>query len=290
MSIIKDILDRPARLTFAEAAAIRSDLLAITRTSTDPLGSKAVGAAKRLAKSVDSAMERGARNLGGEALQRWRQANKFWKEEGKTFNNKFIKALANKEPDELVNALLNQNIPRPWRRVRDIVTNFGKNLEAWREIQGSLLEKLVKKSFAESKTGADVLVASAVRKKLNNFGEDTLKEIFPDKGTLTAFRLALSNVRIASSTTEASLGKVVIQLTQAGAITSLVMLDISGFAVAVAIGPVIAGKLFANPKFVRWLVTYRMAPDLFVKKRAAAAVAKMAVAAGGTIIREKKGK
>ena len=285
-SIIKDVLGASDSMTFAQAQAIRSDLLALTRTATDPLGSKAVGSAKLLARAVDRAMTKGAGRLSGDALAKWRAANAFWKEEGKLFNNKFIKALASKEPDELVVSLMSKKTPGAWRRVREIVTNGGKSPEAWRAVQGSFLGNIVKRSFKETKTGAKQLSASSVSRSLDQFGDDTLKEIFPDKAALQSFRLALRNVRIASSETEASIGKVAIQLGQAGAVTGLLIGNFTGAAVALTGGPVILGRLFTNPKFVRWLVTLRVAPDTFAKKRAIVAITKMAVSAGMTVKRK----
>lgn len=93
------LLDRMAKLpdtvNFGDAQELRSQLLSLGRDLSAKGGeSKALMNVQKAASLVDSQMETAAKNMGGDILDQWRGANKFWKFGKDYFNNDFIQKVA----------------------------------------------------------------------------------------------------------------------------------------------------------------------------------------------------
>lgn len=94
-TLLDKVAALPETMTFGDAQLLRSNLLEELRgLSQKPGEGKAARVAGELAGLADKQMETAAKNLSGEALKAWRDANKFYKFGKTNFDNQFIAKLA----------------------------------------------------------------------------------------------------------------------------------------------------------------------------------------------------
>ena len=135
---LNNLLTKGDFVPFEDAQLIRSDLLGIGRNAQDVITGKAQAYGKRLAPSVDAAMETAATNVGPAALTAWRDANNLWKSGKETFNSQVVKAVANKDPELVYQSLVKNGRPASVRRVRELVSK-----EQWQDIQGQFIRDMI---------------------------------------------------------------------------------------------------------------------------------------------------
>ena len=292
-------------LTFAQAQALRSDLLSIGRSALDLSPKKALQMARTTAKAVGEEMRTAARGLGRQALVRWENANKFWTEGLDEFNSKLITGMLRSDPEMVYGLAVKNQSPSTIRRLRNIVvksdpkfdparsmiTQAAENVQ-WQQVQGRFLLDIFQQA-TDANTGK--MSGAKLRRLLEDFGSvgdqgggatGTLVELFPvgnvalggvgNPGSL--MRLARSLEVIQSESIDRT-GSVFIQLTQAGAVGGLLVSLTGGGTsaltagtAAILLGPPILAKMFTNPKVVRALTIGLKAPRGSLQGARAAAV------------------
>jgi len=260
-SLFKTILEKPDSITFRDAQTLRSDLLSVTRTSTDPLSNRMVGQAKNLAKTADTAMIQGIDNadfldptIALQGKEAFRKANKFYRDGKTKFNNTFMKALINNTPDVVLDKLLKAGKTTRLREVRTEVLKTPGGKATWNKVQGAFMEKLI------GPVDRDVILDGAkVLRKYNSFGAQTIKEIFPNGGGIR-FKRFLETLRTTQEKNPTGIGGIFIQLKQAGASAEVLggaILFASTADPSTAIilgGPAALGAAFASKPISNWLV------------------------------------
>lgn len=238
-TILDNILNKRARVSFEDAQMIRSDLLAVTRQIDELVPGRAEGAAKRLASIMDRSMEDAARNLSGDALGAWRAANKFWKQGKETFNNKFVKNLMKQlenEPAIVINKIFQNGRPAQIRRIKGMV-----NEKTWNTLKSGYLEKLL----LDSTSVDGQILGKSFLGKLKKAGDPVLNETF------TGSELAkIRNIGTIANTIQKPIGGgggMLIQLTQAAAIVGL-FFGQTEKAAPFLLGPYAIAKLMTHPK------------------------------------------
>lgn len=247
-AVLDSLMSRNApALSFGDAQVLRSDLLAITRSSTDLIPARAQKIAGELAATLDRQMETAAAGLSDDALGAWRMANRFYKSGQETFNNKLIKSLANKDPEAVYSAAVKNGKPGTIRRVREIV-----GADDWTQVQGQFLSDLMGKSTDTSGNFA----ADGALKTLKSFGDDSFKELFPkaeDRQNVTTLLRALNVVQDSPKSGDL---RVMMRWTQGGALASLVT-GVGSVApstiAAVVLTPAVLASVLTNRTAATWL-------------------------------------
>lgn len=109
-------------IPFREMQKLRSDMLTMTDSVTDPFSAKAKGAAKLVTKVADDSMVASAAVLKNpEAVEFWRIANQFWKDGSDAFGEQVMHTLAKAKPDELFTTIMQGNHPQQVARFRKLV-------------------------------------------------------------------------------------------------------------------------------------------------------------------------
>lgn len=251
--VLDDILGRNApTLSFADAQVLRSDLLAVGRTSTEQIPGRAQATAKQLAAQLDSSMADAATKLGPDAIAAWRTANQFWKTGKETFNNRLIKSIAAKDPEAVFQAAIRNGMPGTIRRMRQIVGN-----DNWTAIQGQFLAD----ALAKATDTAGELSGSGLLRQIKLFeGTDgaALREMFPDAAHIHNLKMLANSLRIAQRQ-QSGTGSVFIQMAQAGALVGSPWLHL-GVEGTILLGPAVLGKLLTNNTMARWLSVGMTAP------------------------------
>ena len=276
LRIARNILDKDDFVSFEVGDILRSDLLAVGRQTTDLLPGKASGAAQKLAGILDGQIDDAGKILQREdAVQAWRIRNQAVREGKVTFNSRFMRALLNKNPDEIFQAVIKPGRPTRIRQIREIILGDVKaakpaklgevtikaklpaDAELWRSIQGQWIDDVLRNSADDlGRVSAD----SALR-QMKRFGDDALKELFPGGAHETFRRYLRALAIVQKKPTQEGTGRIFIQLTQAGAALNLLMGGpLSGMSAAVLLGPPVLARLFTMPKIAKLLTIGLKAP------------------------------
>ena len=249
--VLEEIVALPDMITFERASIIRSQLLQVGRSGTDLIGNQAQAFAKTLTPSMTAAMTKAAKGVGPEALAAWKIAGKHWKGGVKQYNSQLIKSIAAREPEVVFQIAVKNGRPGTIRRVRTIVNDE----KIWRQVQGQYLDDI----FNASATGKEFKVSAiGLQRRLNRMGDDALKELFPGDGAET-FKRAVQELALAQGGTTVNIGRMWIQMGQAGALGRMLFWELDAASSAILVAPPTLAYLFTRPGFVKWMTIARKA-------------------------------
>jgi len=248
-TLLKKVLELDDLVTFKEAQAIRSGLGDELSTMT-VTKDKAMGLAKKFFGLTNEAMETGAKELSGDALETWKYADKFYKAGKERFSNKFIRRLteiSKERPEFVVNSIFRDKAVTQIRRVKKVVDN-----KTWITLKHSYLEGLMDLS----KSAEGELVGKSLLGRLRKMGEPSLKQIFKPEELSRIRNIGIMGDLIQKST--GGSGKMLIQLTQAPAIVGLGGMffgqpAITAGATGFIITPYALARMIIHPTWSKWL-------------------------------------
>lgn len=250
------IADLPDNLDFGAAQELRSRLISrVDEFSVINKKAPAIGKAKRMISLIDSQMEEALEKSSPEALEAWRTANRFYKTGQEKFNNTFLRRLIKLADDTGTGA---ENIapaifrPGQVSKVRKAKRALGEGSEEWGKMKGFFAQHLLSKSTNPEGVVMGQRLLNNMTGKPNSFGEQVLNEVFtaPQLREIKHFATVLAATQARQGE---GAGKVLIQLTQAGAMASLVTGNMTGPSMAIIMGPPVLSKLMLNPTTARIL-------------------------------------
>jgi len=260
MGLIKKVLKLKDAVTFEEAQSIRSGLgdeiysMSVNRD-------KAQGLSKKLYALMDKRMTVASKNLGGEAYDVWKKADAFWKTSKESFSNEILRRLAiigQKNPEFVSKAIFQNKAVTKIKAVKRLLRG---NPDIWQNMKTTWISDLFEK-------GSDVdgvIIGKSFQKKLNQMGDEALKEILTPIEK-TDLNLLINTARMVQERTGGS-GGMLIQLTQSGPIIGLATgaifssptLAMMGGALLVT--PTIMAKTITNPKLTNWIIQGMKMPN-----------------------------
>ena len=246
-TLIKQIVELPNKMTFADASELRSRLIKVAKSSRGDVAGKN---AHDFVSRIDKAMEQTALSLGDDAKIAWRGANSFYKQGKQTFDNNFISGLVEKgrEQPELVGKGLFQN--GEISQIKMAKNALKDDLRVFQSMKAGWLEDV----FIKSKKSDGAMVGNAFFNQLKGMGDDTLKEIFtgPELALIRKFEEASTKTQKLGS---AGGGTMLIQLMQAGALGGIIsgqyfqQPELIAGGVALLASPRVFGNMFVNPRY-----------------------------------------
>lgn len=259
--LIDQLKSLPNTMTFSDAQALRSNLLAQVR-DLDRAGTetKALATAKQAASLVDQSMNNSAQGLSDDLVQQFRQINNFYKQGKQAFNNDVVRDLIKAQPERVGETLFKSGNVSEIMQVReslDFAAKMDKTIDkeaVFSRLQAGYLNTLLTSKAAtniEGETTAQNLMKTlAEAKTLRQFEAmftEKQRESIADFGR-TAY-LALRNK-------PASFG-ILAPLLQAAAIGDLAMgspaTDSPFKDVGVLVSPYALSVILTNPKAVNIL-------------------------------------
>ena len=285
VNLIKDYSQGPSKITFTKANQIRSDILALGRNlsaSDHAKYKKAQGiAAEQITKALDNT------NIGkiGAVKDSLKTANQFYKDGLKTFNDKILGNILQKNPDDIFNAIVSRS-DKPYtvtktlesiQKLTKMNNAVGKPLldelaaqNLKKSLQGHLLKEMMDKSRGAVGQYENVLdagkVGAFIKKFEGTFAPKTGLFSKTQYDELEKFRNALAFAQGKISKEGGLPGGVFIQLSQAGAVGSLLTFNgdpatIGAGSAAILLGPKAIGQMLINPKFNKFLIEGVTAPS-----------------------------
>ena len=251
--LVSAILDLPNELDFKTAVELRSRLLSrVDEFSVLNKKAPAIGKAKKLISILDRNIEE---SLGPEALEAWRTANRFYKDGQKKFNNTLIRRLVKFADDTGTGAeMIAPAIFKPGHvsAVRKVKTALANNPEEWRKLQGFFVQHLLSKATSTDGVIMGKRLINLISGKPNSFGLPMLKETFTPQ-QIKSLQMLGRALQTTQSRQAEGAGRVLIQLTQAGALGSLATGKMALPATTIIIGPAILSRMMLNPKVAKLL-------------------------------------
>ena len=247
-ALLADVLAFSDTISFPAAREFRSRLIATSDTFT--LINKrapALGKIKQLTGILDETIATRLEATDAGAYELWRTAGSLYKQAEKTFNNKLVRSLILKgdpelggalaDPTTMVEQLIRPRTPTRTKRLRQTITGVGtqlgegmskeeaqqaqaRNLGIWAKVRGWFVRSLLEKATNKSTGTLDARAFNGVLYGPQGYGEPTIQAVLGRKGAerLKEFSNLLNTIqeRPAGGT-----GKMLIQLTQGGAVIQL---------------------------------------------------------------------
>jgi len=253
-------------VSFKKAHELRSDLNDFGFVTTDPLGKKSAGAAKDLGGDLTTLMDDAAKELGDDAFDAYKQADKFWKEKAQTFNKKVIKGIIDDEKGAKAFAtLIDTKNPNNLAALRNIVMTdpvTGKatqeGAELWGKAQGAWMEQAIFDSLDKK----NALSFGSLSKKLTALGSPKQKKGFEELFSINkdSFNNFKEFIDAGADLENKGIKELIsIRLTQFGALAGIAAsgfaLDVTGAGMTVLLGPSFINKAMTNPAISKFLST-----------------------------------
>jgi len=190
-------------------------------------------------------------------LEAWRTANRFYKDGQKKFNNTLIRRLVKLADDTGTGAeMIATTIfkPRHISSVRKIKTALKDDPKTWRKLQGFFMQHIMQKSADVNGEIVGKKIINSISGKPGSFGLPMLKEVFTDK-QIKSLRVLGETIKLTRTRRAEGAGKVLIQLTQAGALGTILTGNLSLPAATIIIAPAVMSKMMLNPRITKLFTT-----------------------------------
>ena len=254
--VLETVAGMDDRVSFSVANDVRSELLGITRASTEMVKGKAQATAVKLVKEITKDIDRTINDLPvavPELRALYDSAQRFYRVGAKKFNNKVLKRLADKAPEEIYKTLIKPRRPSTIKALSNSLKLI-KDKEVRTEVFDSLKGTLIGDIAGESNRIKGKLDGSYILKELDKYGDEVLLQLFK-KDELKNLRDVLRSLSVAQRKTvgENVPGAVFIQLSQAGAAFGLFSGVLTAPSLGILFGPAVISKLFTSPKFIKFI-------------------------------------
>jgi len=234
--ILKDFANLPDEVPVEYLAQWRSDLLQVGFQGTDIVPGKAKGAAKHLAKEIDSLFDNPALGLNPDARKMMKRANSYWKGGKERFNSKLIKTLTRQladNPEKAVKTVFRPKATEQIRKVKSLT-----NDKTWKQMKHAYLADLIDSNRV---SGQRFVNGTRFEESLNAMGDDALRLIFDKPGELARVRDISDMARMVQESPGGK-GAIFVRIMESGAAGSL----ISGYNMKRAIATLFAGDAIAR--------------------------------------------
>ena len=250
-------LDNKPFLSFAEANGLRSRLLSVTRGSTELIKGQSERYAailvKELTDNIDKTVDAVSASTSTGLRSAFDSAQRFYRLGVKKYNNKVLKRLTEKAPEEVYKTIIKPKRPSTIKAFRKSIDSI-KDKEVRNELMSSIKGTMIGDIVGESNRLKDKIDANYILKEFNKYGDETLLQIF-SKNELNNMRGLLESLKIAQkkSVGEGVPGAIFVQLGQASGAVGLFSGVLTAPSAAILFGPAVIGQLFTNPKFIKFI-------------------------------------
>lgn len=250
--LISAIADLPDDIDFNVARELRSRLISrVDEFNVLNKKAPAIGKAKKLISLTDQAIEDSLVGLSAGEVgphDAWRIANRFYKNGSEKFNSTMIRRLVKLADDTGTGAeMIAPAIFKPGQISKVRKVKAALQLAEWEKMQGFFMEHLMKKSSDVDGGMVGKRLLNNLEGKPGSFGIEMINEVFnPEQ--VQSLKMFGQAMKIAQDKPGEGAGKVLIQLTQAGAMGAVLTGNMELPAATVIFGPAILSKMMLNPK------------------------------------------
>jgi hypothetical protein len=253
IKVLKTIENLDPQVSFSVANNVRSKLLGVSRSSKDLIKGQGARYAQNVTESLTKNIDDAAEVVPGNLKELYDRAQNFYKKGVKKYNDKTLRSLTSKAPEEVYKTLIKPNRESTVKNFIKVI-NGTKDKELRDELIGSIKGTMLLDIASESNRLYRKLNANYLLKEFDKFGKGTLEQIFT-KDELSNIRSLFNTLDVAQRKTvgEGVPGGMFIQLTQAGAVFGLATGAFTAPSAAILLTPYIAGKMLTNKKIVNFM-------------------------------------
>jgi hypothetical protein len=247
-ALLKQITSMNNEVPFKQLQQMRSDLLSMgyRKVEGELVPGRTARFARKFAGRITDIFESPEKGLTPIARESLKRANKFFAEGKQEFSYKLLRSLTLNEPEKVMRRVFAKGAIEPIRRIKKIV-----GPEAFSKMRGHHARKLLFEDAWD--VGQEKIVGTRLEGAMKRLGKDTMKEIY-GANYMKEWNKFLNTVKAVQRKPPALGGGMLVQLTQAGAIISLVSFDIpKGGAGVILLGPAAMAQLLTRPASIRWL-------------------------------------
>jgi hypothetical protein len=228
-----------------------------TKFQIENKGAPAISLAKHLTKLAHESIERGLRAGGySDSLQMWKQANEIYKMGTKTYNDRIVRGLIRAidpehggQPEKVLKRVFQKGGATAITKIKDAVGN-----ETFSKLKRWYIADIIDQSIVK---GTDFPSGDTMLLKLFNpargMGNDALASIFT-RDEIGRIHKVSSALSVAQAKQAQGKGGILIQLMQAGALTSLALGRFETAAVPVLLAPEIFARMMISPRTSNMIV------------------------------------
>jgi hypothetical protein len=190
-------------------------------------------------------------------LEAWRSANEFYKRGQEKFNNTMLRRMI-KMADETGTG--GENIapavfrPGQVTKVRKAKRALGSESEEWRQMKGFFIQHLFQKSYDTNGDLVGKKLLNNMSGRANSFGYPMMSEVLTGPQLREIEHLGRA-LKLTQESQGEGAGRMLIQLSQAGAIGMLATGNFELPAATIVLGPAVLSRMLLNPTAVKLLTT-----------------------------------
>ncbi len=259
--LISAIMDMPDQLGFDAARELRSRL--ISRVDEFSIANKkapAIGKAKRMISMIDEGISNSLKKYDSvnpdseSAHEAWRLANRFYKEGQERLNNTMIRRIVKFADDTGTGAeMIAPAMFKPGQVSRVKAVKKAVDGPTWKKLQGFFMENFLQKSTDVNGEIIGKRVVNNISGKPGSYGEEMMREVLTPE-QLNSLKQFGRAVQLTQERQSEGAGRMLIQLTQAGAIGTIAMGKAKPLSTVIIIGPAVLSKMMINPTMNKMLI------------------------------------
>ena len=250
IKVLQTIRNLDNTVSFSVANNVRSKLLGVSRSSKDLIKGQGARYAQNVTESLTKNIDDAADSVPGNLKHLYNNAQNFYRKNVTKYNDKTLRSLTSKTPEEVYKTLIKPNRPSTVKNFMQVLKGT-KDKEIREELIASIKGTMLSDIAGESNRLYKKLNANYLLKEFDKFGKETLEQIYT-KEEIKSIRSLFSALEVAQRKTvgEGIPGGMFIQLSQAGAVFGLASGIMTAPSAAILLTPAIVGKMFTNPKII----------------------------------------
>ena len=177
IKVLQTIKNLDNTVSFSVANNVRSKLLGVSRSSKDLIKGQGARYAQNVTESLTKNIDNAADSVPGNLKHLYNNAQNFYRKNVTKYNDKTLRSLTGKAPEEVYKTLIKPNRPSTIKNFMQVLKGT-KDKEIREELIASIKGTMLSDMAGESNRLYKKLNANYLLKEFDKFGKETLEQIY----------------------------------------------------------------------------------------------------------------